>query len=137
MCWSGMALAGLVLAARVWAAWPDQAGGSGPAADPRPVLASVDPDPFVDGPPPVPSELDDELDLRAGDAGATRREAAARRRAHAGAAARRRLSWRAASVAIARPVMPATAKLSCVPPIAQSQPAKRPPSGARPAKAQR
>jgi hypothetical protein len=60
--WSGMALAGLVLAALVWAAWPDQAGGSAPAADPRPVLASVDSDPFLDGPPPVPSELDDELD---------------------------------------------------------------------------
>jgi hypothetical protein len=60
--WSAITLAGLVLAAVVWAAWPEPGGAIAPAADPRPVLASVEPDPFVGGPPPVPSELDAELD---------------------------------------------------------------------------
>jgi len=59
---SAMALAGLLLATVVWAAWPEPAGGVGPAADPPPVLASVESDPLVNGPPPIPSELDAELD---------------------------------------------------------------------------
>src|SRR5207342_1804716 len=68
--------------------------------------------------------------LRAGAAGGAGRPAAAGSRGHARAAARRTLRRRAATKAISRPVAPATAKLSCVPPTAQSQPASRRPSDA-------
>lgn len=53
--WSGTALAGLVLAALVWAVWPEPASPLKPAAE-QPVRALVvteDP-----GPPPVASEAE-------------------------------------------------------------------------------
>ena len=53
--WSGVALAGLVLAAFVWVVWPEPASPMEPAAEqPLPALV-VTPDP---GPPPVPSEVE-------------------------------------------------------------------------------
>jgi hypothetical protein len=53
--WSGTALAGLLLAALVWAAWPEPASPMGPAAEqPAPALV-VRQDP---GPPPVPSDAE-------------------------------------------------------------------------------
>ena len=104
------------------------------------------------GPPPVPSESEARLSAR--DAGGARREAAAGHasdrtdagqfacagsRVYAVAAAVRRMltSWRAVTSVIASPVRPATVKLSWVPPRSTSQPARRPPTGAKPANAHR
>jgi hypothetical protein len=84
--------------------------------------------------------------LSPGDCGGARREAppghAPGRRTLSGyavASAVRRMptSCRAVISVIASPVRPATVKLSCVPPRSTSQPAKRPPTGANPANAQR
>jgi hypothetical protein len=53
--WAGTALAGLVLAALVWAVWPEPASPMEPAAEqPVPALVVTE-DP---GPPPVPSEAE-------------------------------------------------------------------------------
>jgi hypothetical protein len=56
-----MILAGVAIAAVVWALWPQPTSGIDPAAEPKPVgaLASVEPD---SGPPEVPSEAELEVD---------------------------------------------------------------------------
>ena len=70
LVWPGMILAGLLLAAFVWAAWPalrrsrTSSGGGAPAAAPREeepvrVLAGVEPERAAGfAPAPVPSELE-------------------------------------------------------------------------------
>jgi hypothetical protein len=53
--WSGSALAGLLLAALVWAVWPEPASPMQPAAEPPPPALVVTEDA---GPPPVASEAE-------------------------------------------------------------------------------
>ena len=122
-------------------------------AKPEPVVEEESVERELAGPPPVRGRERDR-GLSAGDAGGARREAAAGHaperpeagrlaragsRAYVVAAAVRRMptSCRAVSRVIASPVRPATVKLSWVPPRSTSQPARRPPTGANPANAQR
>ncbi len=62
--WSGMILAGLAIAALVWALWPQPTNAIEPAAEPRPVgVLALDRARSADaGPPEVPSEAELEVD---------------------------------------------------------------------------
>ena len=53
LVWPGMILAGIALAASVWAAWPVASAPAAPPSAPRPA---------VFGPAPVPSELEQGAD---------------------------------------------------------------------------